>query len=287
MINNGGDMTKKKEQKQEFGPLFLSDLLENFIGLMRKILSVNLFNFLKKWILLIGQWSFYFASGTALLLGIIGAIRIKSSNVFFTALAFSIGFFVVQYIGNKFLNAGDILIEENPTAMSSAAFLDSFSLLAIIGGAGILLFHLYFAIKYLSFSRFLFGIVGFVILWFMAFILMNPKEISVNIIKKTTAGQEAIGIITLFIKAIMKIIPIAFGVGLIYGTVSMFIHMFGLFKADSIFAWLKILADMNHVCFAGLLPLFAYLVFLISFLFIDIIRAVLSVPEKLEKLIKK
>jgi len=125
-------MTKKNEQKQGFGPLFFSDLLEKFVGIMGKLLSAKLFNFLKKWILLVGQWAFYGASGIALLSGIIGAIRLKSANVFFTSLAFAIGFFVVQYVGNKFLNAGDVLIEKNPTRMSSAAFLDSFAFASII-----------------------------------------------------------------------------------------------------------------------------------------------------------
>ncbi len=278
-------MTTKNEQKQGFGPLFFSDLLEKFVGIMGKLLSAKLFNFLKKWILLVGQWAFYGASGIALLSGIIGAIRLKSANVFFTSLAFAIGFFVVQYVGNKFLYAGDVLIEKNPTRMSSAAFLDSFALLAIISGAGILLYGIYFAIKIPSFEPLLFGIVGFVLLWFLAFVLINPDEISVKVVKDTTAGQEAIGIITLFIKSIMKIVPIIFGVGIIYGAVSMLIHMFGLFKTIPNF--FNIFIDMKNVVFAGLLPLVAYLGFILAFLFIDITRAILSIPEKLDKIAKK
>ncbi len=280
-------MVTKKEQKTGFGPLFIADLLGKFVDIMRKVLSAKLFNFLKKWILLVGQWAFYAASGISLLAGIIGSIRGGGAGIFFTALAFSIGCFVVQYVGNKFLYAGDILIEKNPTSMSSSAFLDSFALLAIIAGAGSLLYNVYLAIKIPSFSPLLFGIVGFILLWFLAFVLMNPDEISVKVVKDTTAGQEAIGIITLFIKSIMKIVPIIFGVGIIYGTVSMLIHMFGLFKANPGMAWFSISADMTSVIVAALLPLFAYLGFILAFLLIDVLRAILSVPEKLERLIKK
>ncbi len=280
-------MSAKKEKKEGFGPLFLANLLEKFVVWMGKVLSVKLFGFLKKWILLIAQWGFYAASGISLLIGIIGAIRGGGANVFFTALAFSIGCFVVQFVGNKFLNAGDVLIEKNPTRISSPAFLDSFALLAVIAGFASLLFHLYLAIKLPSFEPLLFGIVSFVLLWFLAFVLINPKEITVSVVKDTTAGQEAIGIITLFIKSVMKIVPIIFGVGIIYATVSMLINMFGLFKSNPGIAWIGISADMVTFIYAALLPLLAYLGFILAFLFIDVTRAVLSIPQKLDSLIKK
>jgi len=285
-------MATKNEKAKESGALFFVNLLGKFVGIMQRLLSVSLFNFLKKWILLIGQWGFYAASGISLLAGIIGAIRGGGIRVLFTALGFSIGFFVVQYVGNKFLFAGDVLIDKNPSRMSSSAFLDSFALLSIIGGVGILLYNIYLAIKIPSFSPLLMGLVFFLLLWFFAFVLMNPKEITVSIVKDTTAGQEAIGIITLFIKSIMKLVPIIFGIGVIYGSISMLIHMFGLFKANPQVAWFKISSfnissDMSILIITGLLPLLAYLGFVIAFLFIDITRAILSIPEKLEQLIKK
>ena len=86
----------------------------------------------------------------------------------------------------------------------------------------------------------------------------------------------------------MKLVPIIFGVGIIYGSASMLIHMFGLFnKANSYFAWINVTGDMNIIILAGLLPLIAYIGFILSFLVIDIIRSILSIPEKIERLIKK
>ena len=86
----------------------------------------------------------------------------------------------------------------------------------------------------------------------------------------------------------MKLVPVIFGLGIIIGTILMFIHSFGLFKdgfGKSI-AWMKVQSDMGTVAGAALFPLIGYIVFVFVFLSIDVIKSILSIPKKLDKLAK-
>lgn len=281
-------MAVKKKAADKKSCNWVFNLIAKFIDVMRNVLSEKLFEFLKKWLLILGNCGFYFASGLALLIGLIAAIRMESFEAFITGLAYSLGFFILQYVAVRFANAGDKLIENNKSALSSSAFLDSMGLLFMLGGVLIFLFNSYLAIKIGTFSPFLNGLAAFVVFELFALLALNPKTITLDVVPETSAGQEAIGIVTFFMKALMKLVPILFGIGIIITTVLMFIHSFGLFKEGMgmSIAWIRVGGDFQSIVGIALLPLIAYILFVFVFLIIDFIRAILSIPSKLDKLAK-
>ena len=282
-------MAVKKKAANKESCNWVFNLIVKFIDKMRNVLSEKLFEFLKKWLLILGNCGFYVASVLALLIGVIAAIRLESFEAFITGLAYALGFFILQYVAVKFASAGDKLIENNKTGLSSAAFLDSMGLLFMIGGAIALLFNSYLAIKLGAFAPFLNGLGTFVVLELFALLALNPKSITLEIVPETSAGQEAIGMVTFFLKSFMKLVPIMFGVGIVVTTVLMFIHSFGLFKEGMgmSFAWMRVMGDFQAIASIALLPLIAFIIFVFVFLAIDVIRAILSIPSKLDKLAKK
>jgi len=282
-------MSAKKKVKSENESCFIIfRFVVKFLESMRKILSVSLFDFLKKWLLIFGNCGFYFASGLALLIGIIAAIRLNSFGIFATAFAYALGFFILQFVAVKFANAGDKLISNNRTSLASSAFPDSIGLLTMIGGALIFLYYTYLAIKVGVFAPFIQGLAAFIFFELVALLSLNPGSITVEIGEDTSAGQEAIGIVTFFLKIFMKLIPVIFGLGIIIGTILMFIHSFGLFKEGfgRSFAWMRVESDMVSIAGAALFPLIGYIIFVFVFLTIDVVRAILSIPKKLDKLAK-
>jgi hypothetical protein len=131
------------------------------------------------------------------------------------------------------------------------------------------------------------GLGMFVFLEFLALLAFNPKEVTIKIVKSNSAGQEAIGIITFFIKAFMKLIPIFFGVLVVVWTIMLFIAFIGLFGSAPGNAWMRGNWYAVQILNAVLLPFIAYIIFVLLYLCIDVIKAILSVPEKLDKLAKK
>ena len=167
-------------------------------------------------------------------------------------------------------------------------FLDCVAFLFVIAGVVVFIIHLIGLIRTGDFNTFLMGFGMFLFFEFIAMVSFNYKSITIDIVKETSAGQEAIGIITFFIKGLMKLVPLFFGVGVTIGTIMLFIDSFGLFSDARIAgAWISGNVNATSILTAGLLPFIAYILFVVYYLVVDIIRAILSLPGKIDGISKK
>jgi hypothetical protein len=280
---------KAESKKGEItGHLFGIKLLEKFIDFLRGLMTEKFLEITLKWAKIIGQFGLIVAAFLGFLFAIIFAIRTNDFDAFLIGIAWFFLVFVVQYIAHKFSDAGENLIKGNPTSMASKVFLDCVAFLFVIGGLIILVAHLIGLIRNGDLGIFLEGLGVFVLFEFIAIVSFNYRTITIDIVKETTAGQEAIGIITFFIKGLMKLVPIFFGVGVVIGTVMLFINSIGLFSNERIqFAWISGNANASLILLAGLLPFFGYILFVLYYLAVDVIRAILSLPGKIDNISKK
>jgi len=279
---------EKKSAKADFKfHLFAVNLLEKLVEVFRGIMTSKLLEFCTKWLARIGHIAIIVAAALGFLLALIYAIKTNDFQGFLLGIAWVLLIFVVQYTANRFLNAGEALIKNNPTQLSSQAFLDCLGFLALVGGVVILIMHIVNAIRIGSFEIFLMGLGAFALLEFLALVAFNANEVTIKIVKGNTAGQEAIGIITFFIKAIMRLVPIFFGILLVIFTIMMFISGLKIFGSGANFAWLRCRSHAQSILNAALIPFISYILFALFYLVIDVIKAILSVPDKLDKLDKK
>jgi hypothetical protein len=275
---------EKKAAKGEFTfHFFAVNLLEKLVEVCRGILTSNFLEFCIKWISRIGHLGIIAAAALGFLFALIYAIRTNDFMGFLMGIIWVLLIFVVQYTAKKFLNAGEALIQNNPTQLASQAFLDCFAFLALIGGVVALILHIIWAIRGAGFETLLFGLGMFVFLEFLALLAFNPKEVTIKIVKTNSAGQEALGIITFFIKAFMRLIPIFFGVLIAVGTIMLFIALIGLMGSSPGRAWFNGIEYATQILIAALLPFIAYIFFALFYLCIDVIKAILSIPEQLGK----
>ena len=119
---------------------------------------------------------------------------------------------------------------------------------------------------------------------------MNPSLVHVEVEEGASTGDEAIGVLSFPMKAIVKTVPLAFGVGAITGAVLLVIAIVEAFGEpemvmDQFRGSMRVLdptgEGMRATVAAGLLPLAAYLAFLGYYLAIELIRAILAIPQKL------
>lgn len=264
--------------------LFAVNLLEKLVGFFKGLLTSNLLAFCIKWLKFIGHIGIIVAAGLGFIFALIYAIRANSFFGFLIGLAWVVLIFVIQYTAHKFSDAGEDLIKNNPTQLASQTFLDCFGFLVLIGGVVAFIIALIDLIQGSGFVPFLQGVGIFIFLEFIAMIAFNPKDIAVKMVKSNSAGQEALGVITFFIKALMKMVPIVFGALIVIGTINLFLQGLKLFGDYAPFAWdviTRLIAP--QIIYAALLPFLSYLFFVLAYLTIDINRAILSIPEKLEK----
>lgn len=267
--------------------LFAVNLLEKLVEVFRSILTSNFLEFCIKWVTRIGHFALILAAVLGLLFGIIAIIRGAPIVNLLLGVVFLLLVFVVQYTATRFLDTGETLIKNNPTQLSSKAFLDCFGFLTMIGGVVILVISIVELIKGGTIHNFLMGLANFIILELLALLAFNPDEITIKIAKGNSAGQEAIGIVTFFIKSFLRLVPIFFGVLIVIGTIMLLIALIKLFGRNPAFAWAQGEVYAKQILSAGLLPFIAYILFALLYLCIDVIRSILSIPEKLDKLGKK
>lgn len=280
MTEQNGEQTVKQEKKKG-GPahLVMVNLLEKIVSFFQKKMTVGLLDFAVTWLYKIGHFGLLVAAALGFLFTMVFAIKFNSFNAFLMGIAWVILVFVVQYTAHRFSDAGEGLIRNNPTTLSSKAFLDCLGFLALIGGVVFLIMSIVRAIQMESFSEFLFGLGFFLLLEFLALIAFNPSTVSVEVTEGTSAGQEAIGIITFFLKGVMRLIPIFFGVGVVIGTVLLFLSFLKLFGDQAAYAMGMGSQNATYILFSGLLPFASYIFFVLYYLVIDMIRAILSIPE--------
>lgn len=278
----------KTDSKKE-GYLLFYRWCDALIGLLRKVLTPALFEAAKKWLLLIAHYTLYAAVGLSIIIGLIGAIRGESFQIFAESLGFALAFILIQFLAKTFIDADDKLVSNNPSHLSSASFLDSIALVTALIGVVAFFYQTYLAIKLPSLEAFAMGLGTLILFALFSLLALNAKMVNVSMAAGAGAGEEALGILTFFAKAALILVSLLFGVVIIVLTISNLVELFSFFgdKFKLISAWSKARGNMENTVIAGLFPFAAYIAFVFLYLLIDIILAVLAIPGKLDKLGKK
>jgi len=221
---------------------------------------------------------------------------------------------ILQYASGRFSGALEKLNRTTPGEMESRAFPDCFALLSMIVGLVALLGLAVMAVRTEQFALILPGIVTFILCQYLAIVALNPDTLNLRIASEAKAGEEAIGILSFFVKLGLRVVPVAFGVGVAWGTLRLLYacwlvfsppeagdaatmavavsalmdpgQMAGLGASDPAMLPARAMASSTKnllIAFAAL-PLLYYVFFLFYHLFIDVIRDILSLPEKLDRL---
>lgn len=267
--------------------LFAVNLLEKLVNGLKGFMTEGFLDFCSRWLYTIGHFGIIAAAGVGFLFCFILAIKTNLFTAFLYGIGWVLIIFVAQYTAHKFSAAGEKLIQNNPTTLASKTFLDCIGFLGVIGGLVVLIVAIVNSIQYKDLNMFLAGLAAAIFMEFVALISFNPQSITISIVEDNSAGQEAIGIITFSLKVFMKMVPILFGAGIAIGTIMLFITMFDLFGDGARYAMPAAAENATFILFAALLPFLSYIFFALCYLIVDIWKAILSLPGKLDKLDKR
>jgi len=281
---------------------FSGTLLADFVGRLVKlaggILSPGLVEKTLGLARHFGQYAVLLGGALGLLAAIVAAVRYNNFTLFVGGLVFIVALAVAQFVGSRFLGASDVLISTTPSRLSSLAFLECIGVLAVLGAIGSLVGGLFAAIQGGSLASFGLLIPAVLVTIFLAYfgaIALHPHLASVEA-GSGSAGEEAIGIIAFCLKAALKMVPLAFALFAVVGAVALLV---GMVAPNSQFSYLlstvlpaipvpglsaQGLGGAGVVLAATLLPMIAYFMFLVASLPIELWRAILSLPGKLDLL---
>ena len=220
---------------------------------------------------------------------IVFMIRFETCVVF--AMVFAVvgvlGCVLLQYAATKMLPALNTLVKNAPTKLSSAVFLKVLALFVGVGGlialaVGVLIWTGYDYVDppTANTNAVALGCVGaFVACEFWMFLFLKPEELNVEVVEKTSVGEEFIGLTSYFAKGCLKLTPVVFGLTVLLAVVWLVFMMFS--PIEDVVMQLFVLVYLGVM---ALLPFFMYAAFLSYYLTLDILTAVLSLPAKLDKI---
>lgn len=259
---------------------FLVKLIDSVLDFAKKGLSERFVMESCRWLAFIGMWAMIVFAALVLIFGLIMATNVKAMEPFWAGLVAALLSLALLYTAGKFCNAGSGIIDSTPSEMSSRRFLDCLALLAgvlsivsLIGGI----------VTAVNLGTMVPAGIGFLLAAWWAYLTaaaLNPALVNCSIRSGASAGQEFLGILSFFLKAMLRIVPIVFGVAAAIGSVLYAINMIRFLAADE-FEKGRIFEDLaamtGFVLMAAALPLVVYLAVLVVYLLIDIARAILRI----------
>lgn len=242
-----------------------------------------------------GHYAVFGGAALTLLYAIVVAIRQNSFAAFLAGLLMVVAIAVAQFTAQRFLHAADGAILHTPSNVSSHAFLDSTGLLALLLALAALLGGIVSSIQLSSVVPLVPALFMAIVLTYVGAVALHPELVNVSL-AETSAGDEAVGLLSFLIKTGIKVVPVVFCLLAIGGCLAVIASFFqsGTALAETISAVLNRipvpvalpygLAAAGVVAFAALVPLFAYFSFVLQYLMLDLCRAVLAIPGKLDLL---
>jgi len=200
----------------------------------------------------------------------------------------------LQYAAGKFCGALGRLNRTAGGCLSSSVVPDSLAMLSKVVGVAVLLGSIATAIETTHYEMILFGVAAFFVCAYLTVVAINPAALNISIAPEAIAGDEAIGVLMFLLKALLRLAPVAFGAGVVCGTLLMGVACLDAFAGESSAAGaggvllVESLATASAARYvlivSAALPLGAYLVFLLGNLLLNLWHSLLSLPVKLDRL---
>jgi hypothetical protein len=192
----------------------------------------------------------------------------------------------LQYVAGRSFVAIDELNRTTGGHLASSVLPDSTVMLSKTAGVAALLASIAWAIESSNYLLILGGVAAFFVGAYLSAIALHPSMLNISIAPESLAGEEWIGAMMFVLKSLLRLAPVAFGAGVLCGTLALGFACYQAFAAESELAASLATANLawRVLLYSAALPLAAYLLFLFSNMVLNIWRALLSLPGKLDVL---
>lgn len=238
--------------------------------------------------------SFLLLVGAALTLvwSVVTAVRTNNAYVLGGGIGAVILLLILQFTAQRFLAAGKELVENSRTTVNSTAVMDCLALLLVTASLGTLLTGIIAAIQTGNLTALIFNLVLAVALLAVAALCLSPDIVGVSV-QQSTAGEEAMGVLSFFLKAGLFVIPLSYFVAGVTGCVAvlaafsdsgaLFANSFATMLPLGWFQFLQVPLGVALLLAGAMVPVLSYFWFLSLYLPLDVIQAIVSLPTKLDR----
>jgi hypothetical protein len=228
----------------------------------------------------------YIAAAVLLVLAfMILGVRSDSFRIFFAGLLIiPLVATVLHFLAVLFLDAGTSLLRKSPSELASPAVLTFAALLFLLGSLGCLLMGIYGLVTGAPFIQVMIWLAGCFVLLYACAVALNPGAVNVAAGADLSAGEEALGIGMFLVKLPIRLVPFLFGVGSVVGVFAALYLLYLVSTQEPLFVSDTASQFARGILSVALVPFLAYLGFALSYLLVDLLRAILRTPARVDAL---
>lgn len=272
----------------------LANAAEAVVRVARDVLSAGLLEGALELARTAGQFVVTAGGVLGLVYAIYAAIKNGSTMVVVSALILLVGLAFAQFAARRFFSANLKLL--TPTRISSAALLECLALLALIVAISAVVSATMVWIKFGVWQPAIPAVLAAIFWLGFGAIALHPETVKVEV-GPSGAGEQVVGLLAFCCKSLLKLVPLFFITTAALGFLVIGLSFFD--RADYVLSLVRHnlvplppnlgdtgagFSGLGAIVFACLLPLLAHLLFIAVSLPLDLWRALLTVPEKLDAL---
>lgn len=252
-------------------------IIDKVLDLCRALLGEKVINRTDSIATLVGGWGLYAVTVLLFLGMLVLGVRAGSMELILYAIAILPIGILLHWVAIKLLDTNERLIASTPTAIRSENFLNVVAvLLILVGVIGIpvtLVLGIIDAVKGNYGTLELVGQTALAL--YIGILALNPGRVNVRHSPDATIGQEAIGVLTFALKALYKAVPLFFGIFIVVAGIMSFVLLIQSI-ADPGRAIFGVQNALYWYAIAALSPVLGYVMFLLFYIGIDVIRSILT-----------
>lgn len=259
----------------------VADRVDGMLDGVGRALHQDGFETLVRRMTTIGHWSLLIVAVVGLVIQLVAA-AVGSGTSILWGIAWLIVLPLLQYTAVQFMDATRTLVISNTSSLGSSTFLRCYALVALIVGIVALVGGIAWGIELGSLHVFLVHLVIAALSVGTVWLALHPALLAIRVDRQTNAGEEALGVLSFFVKAGVRLVPIFYGVTMLLSAILGIIILLGMMGSSQV----ELLAAVSRaeltvpiILWAVLSPFLAYIAFVVYYLAIDLMRSILSIPR--------
>lgn len=252
-------------------------LIDRFFGIVRQAMTPQLFERTEAAIAGLAKFATPVSALLGALIGIVLAIKVDSLGMFLLAVAWLFVVILLYYVGSKLQTTCESTVRNNPFSIASQELLDIFVVVTSVFAVLSLFIGLYLSVKASSLYPFMLGGGGAFILVYFAWLLMHPHLVTTYVEPSSSAGMDAIAYFSLGNKMFLRTNKLLFGLLPTAAAILLaqsLVKVFGS-PGEILHGGLQGILGFVLLIVGLLAPLAAYLIFIVSYMLLDVMRAIL------------
>ncbi|MBN2218077.1 MAG: DUF4339 domain-containing protein [Pirellulales bacterium] len=227
---------------------------------------------------LAGQWAMVAAMLLVVAAGAAVSLHEKSPVHILIALGVVPVLAVLQYAAGQFCGALDRVNRSTRAAIASTTLLDLLGIVGLLLGLVLLFGITAQAISLSNHATILAALLAFILCEHWAAVSLVHVDQNVIVADNLSPGEEALGTLCALLKTSARVVPVAFGAGVCWGTLLLVVACVHCLRGGEAveLSWGVTLLQVTTVALFAAIPMLGYVLFLLLALVFDVLDGLLT-----------